>query len=526
MRFLPVLLAVAACGGGSGGGSDAGPETGSDASVDSSLTDAAKDVAVDAPVDAPDAPDAADAGPVAFSNVRTNAELETGFVVGTASGDLAQVGCKFDGGSVVVATGTTKWKCARPSDWKIGSRHDIVAGAWDGSTLTLTVLASVYTAQNHDFDGDGWPDLAVGAPFASTNDGSVSIFYGSPSGIKTTADLTIAGPSNASMFGYALVAADFRKTGYADLAVGLASYSTSASDPGTVYVFDGGPSGLPSSSSYTVSGPTLNDASGGYSMAAGDDDGDGYQDLAVGYGAYASFNGAVYHYKGGASGVTLDAEIDGSNDFGEHVDFGDFTGSGYAALAIGGGSLTQIFAGGSSGLASSSLTTLSDVGALNTAWIKRAGGRADLVITGNAQAVVHYGDPSGFSGSTTVTDLPAYGWGTVTAGDLDLDGHDDVVFANPCLDASCTTGSALVFSGSAGGVASTASTTLDNPGSASEFAYSLGLFDLNGDGLPDLCAGTNGAYVYVFDGTGTTPAFGSTPSVTITGLSDVAFSPR
>ena len=52
---------------------------------------------------------------------------------------------------------------------------------------------------------------------------------------------------------------------------------------------------------------------------------------------------------------------------------------------------------------------------------------------------------------------------------IDLDGYDDVVFANPCLDSSCVTGSVLVFRGSSAGVATTTTTTLTNPGTGSEF---------------------------------------------------------
>jgi hypothetical protein len=490
-----------------------------DPSADAASTDGAA-----ASTDATDPTDAAGSGAVALANVQPNRELATGFIVGTAPGVSGPVGCQFDGEPVVVATGSAAWKCARPPSWAIGSRHVVTVGLWNGSTLSSTVTATVYAGQNHDFNGDGYPDLAIGAPFANSDSGTVSIYYGSPAGIAATADLTIPAPSAASMFGYALVIADVRGTGYADLVVGLASFSTSFADPGNVYVFDGGSAGLAAAPSYQLGGPALNAASGGYSLAAGDYNGDGFQDLAVGYGAYNSFAGAVYFYKGGAAGATLDAMKTGTGQFGLYVGLADLYGSGYASAVVGQNSGTGVYQGGPSGIAAAASTSVSDVGALSTAYIKRSG-FADLVISGNAQAVIYYGGASGPSAGPTVTDPPAYGWGTVITGDVDLDGYDDVVFANPCLDASCATGSVLVFRGGSAGGSTTATTTLTNPGATSEFGYSLGLSDVNGDGHLDLFVGTNGAAVYEFPGTGTAAIFPAMPTATIA-LSDVAFSPH
>lgn len=523
-----VVAALTGCGSDAAAPTDASDAGAGDASLpDASGSGDAGDAAVG---DAGDAgPRDAGAGPIAFVNVKTNTELETGFILGTAGAAINQVGCQFDGGAVVVATGTTSWKCARPTSWKVGSKHVVVAGAWNGAALSSTATVTVYAAQNHDFNGDGYPDLAVGAPFGSSNAGTVSIFYGSASGISAAANRTLTGPKAASMFGFALVAADLRSTGYADLVVGLASFSTAAQDPGTIYVFDGGSAGLPLTASHSLVAPAFAQAASGYSLAAGDYNGDGYQDVVVGYGGYNTFFGAVSFYKGSNTGLVPDGTKIGTTgqELGNFVGLGDFFGTGYAAVAIGVSAGTQVFAGGASGVAATSSVTIGESGALNTAYIKR-NDYADLVITGNAQAVVHYGSATGPSTSTTTTvaDPPAHGWGTVVPGDIDLDGHDDIVFANPCRSTSCDTGEALVFLGGSTGVSATSSATIPNPAMTSEFGYALAMTDMNGDGRLDVAVATNATPLYAFYATGATPPFPSTPSLTVMNLIDAAFSPR
>ncbi|MDB4955589.1 MAG: hypothetical protein JWO36_3158 [Myxococcales bacterium] len=478
-------------------------------------------------LDGAPAQDAPGAPSLAFANVHDNQELETGFIVGTSTGLVPQVGCRFDGGAIVGATGTAAWKCPRPTSWKVGTQHVISAGVYDGSTLSASITASVYAAHNHDFNGDGYVDLAVGSMLAASGAGTVSIFYGSPSGVAATPDLTLTGPKAASEFGFALVAADIRGTGYADLAVGVASFSTSHTDTGTVYFFNGASSGLPSAPSYSLAGPALANAGSGYAMAAGDYNGDGLEDVAVGYNGYNTFVGQVFFYKGGAAGATFDSMMTGTSgsSLGEAIGLGDITGSGYASALVGSPSGVKIYPGGPSGIATTSIGSASERGAISVAYIQR-GGFADLVIAGNAQAVIHYGSASGLSGTTTVSDGAQLGWGTAIAGDVDNDGHDDVVLANPCLDSSCHGGNALVFAGSSSGLATTASTTISGPMTSSQFGYALELADVNGDGRFDLEVSDGASSLWVYAGDGTATLYPASSNKTLTGVAGTAFSPR
>ena len=77
-----------------------------------------------------------------------------------------------------------------------------------------------------DFNGDGFADLAVGAPGANNNTGQVQIIRGSATGLQaviqtlTRSNLGQGAGASGDRFGGALAANDFNKDGFADLAIG------------------------------------------------------------------------------------------------------------------------------------------------------------------------------------------------------------------------------------------------------------------------------------------------------------------
>lgn len=227
-----------------------------------------------------------------------------------------------------------------------------------------------------DFNGDGFSDLAIGVwgeSVGSLDDaGAVNVLYGAPSGLSATAvpdqawdqsstDLN-GSAEEGDRFGSSAVAGDFNADGYADLAIGVPDEDIGTiPDAGAVNVVYGSPSGLSAtfvadqlwdeSNPFVPGEPVQADEFGG-ALAAGDFDGDGYVDLAIGVpGATvgtATLAGAVVVLFGSATGLTsggsqqwtqdtagIQDSAEPNDNFGAALASGDFHADGNVDLAIG-----------------------------------------------------------------------------------------------------------------------------------------------------------------------------------------------
>jgi len=228
-----------------------------------------------------------------------------------------------------------------------------------------------------DFNADGFTDLAIGVPgedASATSDGGVNVIYGSAGGLSATATADqfwgqdspgVEGTAeNYDEFGSALATGDFNLDGFADLAVGVPFEDASAASDGGVNVIYGSASGLSATvladqfwtqDSPNVEGTSETNDYFGLALAAGNFDGDGRSDLAVGVpyedaAVGATNDGGVSVIYGAAGGLSATATPDqfwtqdspniedtaeDNDEFGRALAVGDFGGSNIADLAIG-----------------------------------------------------------------------------------------------------------------------------------------------------------------------------------------------
>jgi hypothetical protein len=352
-----------------------------------------------------------------------------------------------------------------------------------------------YSVVAGDFDGDGFADLAVGVPWeglAASSAGGVEVLYGTMAGLDATGDQFWHQNSSgvqdteeyADRYGHNLTVGDFDGDSSTDLVVGVPWEDVGAvTDAGAISVLYGSDVGLTevgdqfwSQSTTGVSGTAETSDMFGWATTAGDFDGDGFADLAIGVpkervGAVAEA-GAVNVLYGSSAGLTTAGEQLWSQDtagvsgacetgdgFGFAVQAGDFNGDGYWDLAI--------------GAYGEDIGTTVDAGSINVLYGTSAG-----LSTSGEQWL--YQGSSGVADSAEATDDLGI---ALTAGDYNGDGYMDLVAGVPGEDtgASLNHGSVHVFYGSATGLStaddtlwSQLTTDIEGNGEAdSDFGYSL-----------------------------------------------------
>jgi len=320
-----------------------------------------------------------------------------------------------------------------------------------------------------DVNNDGYDDVTIGAPrwLAGLGPGRACVHSGDGGSLLWT----YTGEAQGDALGYSVSGAgDVNNDGYDDFIAGAPSNDWAGSAAGRAYVY----SGQTGSVLWTFTGEGEYDYFGVSVSGAGDVNDDGYDDLIVGaardrIGDSWAEPGRAYVYSGQTGGLlhTFTAEATG-DWFGWSVSgAGDVNNDGYDDLIV---------------------------GAPNNQTGNPSGGRAYV-----------YSGPSGnilwtFDGDP----LDHIGYSVCGAGDVNMDGHDDLVVGAPWSNAGgVDAGLAYVYCGQTGSVLRTFMGEMDDDELGSSVS---GAGDVNGDGYADLIVGAPGndaggpdagrAYVY------------------------------
>ncbi len=369
--------------------------------------------------------------------------------------------------------------------------------------LIPTSVAAVCVPVRGDIDGDGYADLLAGEPNRATREDLVGVLHVLPGaafdGLQGEPDDQVFDqqdiaddPVPAAHFGTAVATGDFNGDCLADGAASSPNEGT-----GAVSVLSGSDAGLVPSEDDIFSAPEVesslvNEHAHGFgsALASGDINGDGFDDLVVGYPQVTGNRGGIGILYGSSTGLgkiaghswfTQDtAAVPGTNEagdrFGSSLAVGDIDGDGWDDVAI--------------GVAHERVGSRSDAGSVTVLFGTSAGLSA-------AGAELWTQDTPGVPGTVEKGDLFGF---SLAIGDTNADGWGDLAIGSPgeTVGSIKSTGTVTILRGSADGLSGDGALAINQdttgiPGLNEEgdkFGWSLTMGDFQGDTYADLAIGT------------------------------------
>ncbi len=426
-------------------------------------------------------------------------------------------------------------------DLAIGSAREDVGGVFDagavnviyGGVSGLSATGNQYWSQDSpgildqcesadrygdalavgDFNGDGFDDLVVGIQLEGVGTvehaGAVNVLYGSMGGLDAATDQlwdqnstgVLDSAEKDDLFGKALAVGDFNGDGFDDLAIGVPGETIGPQEAaGAVNVLYGTAAGLAATgnqfwhqNSAGIEERSESQDLFGDSLAAGDFDGDGFADLAIGVPGESVGNlveaGAVNVLYGTSKGLSAtngqlwhqnSNEVFGVAErqdfFGSVLTVGDFDNDGYSDLVVGvpKEDVGSVVNAGAVNVLYGAVGGLGAIG--NQSWHQSTG-----VVLGDDEQNAYYGS-------------------SLSAGDFDGDGYDDLAVGIPQATVSDITEAGAVgilFGGKVVGLTDTdnqlwnqgTSNAVENAESYDHFGHALAAGDFDGDGVNELAIG-------------------------------------